>query len=669
MRSLGRYEVLEEIGRGGAGVVYLARQRDLDRLVALKALHSAHADSSKSLERFVRESRLAGSLNHPNIVTVYEYFEHEQIPYIAMEYIPRGSLRFWTGRLSLAQLAGALEGLLAGLAAVEPTGIVHRDLKPENVMVTAEGLVKIADFGIAKAIERSGDARTSIASSGMTLGTPTYMAPEQALGQTIGPWTDLYSVGVMAYEQLAGNAPFHDSHAPMAILLRHINEPIPPLTDSRPDLDPSFSAWIARLLVKDPDKRTRSAAQGWDELEEIVLKLFGARWRRDARLARPDSTVTDPSRLSVAVPPKHRQPEAAGPKALRDGVERTVRTPRQSPSAPATSEDRSTPFALSQARTVAARLVHNPRLRLGALTLSVSVTASLGFLLAPERHEATAAAPLVASARTRDLKVSLPTNWRIEPHTLPTPTIQQLQLHEPLALSSPYKDGTLVIASVQTKSSTLLPESLLATLPDPPRGEAVRLGGKELYRYRGVRSDGSTTAEVIYAQPTTAGVVLGICRPSAGHTAVVISTCERILGSLALIDARPLPLGPSSAYVAVLASATSEVNSAHSRFGASLSGARTATAQAHVSKQLADAYERAAETMRHATPGPAEQTANASLLAALARVGGGYATMATGARDGRSGLYDSGRHAVGAATAAVTAAVAQLSALGYRFGR
>ena len=125
--------------------------------VALKELSSFHARRSPEFaERFLREARLAGSLSHPNIVTVHDYFEQDGIPYIAMEYVPGGSLRPYVGRLTLAQIAGVLEGVLAGLAHAEQAGIVHRDLKPENIMVTADGRVKIADFGIAKATQRAG---------------------------------------------------------------------------------------------------------------------------------------------------------------------------------------------------------------------------------------------------------------------------------------------------------------------------------------------------------------------------------------------------------------------------------------------------------------------------------------------------------------------------------
>src|SRR5262249_54390075 len=186
------------------------------------------------------------------------YFEERGIPYIAMEYVPAGSLRPWVGRLTLQQLAGVFEGILAGLAQAEQTGIVHRDLKPENIMVTADGRVKITDFGIAKATQGATTAAFMTA-TGMTVGTPTYMAPEQAMARAIGAWTDLYSAGVMAHEQLVGRPPFTDTDTPMAILMRHVNERIPSVTELRPEVDPALSEWVDRLLVKNPEERTQSA--------------------------------------------------------------------------------------------------------------------------------------------------------------------------------------------------------------------------------------------------------------------------------------------------------------------------------------------------------------------------------------------------------------------------
>src|SRR4051794_10922465 len=301
MKTVGRYEILREVGRGGMAMVYLARQSDLDRFVALKELGAFHASDPSFAQRFLRESRVAGSLSHPNIVTVHDYFEHDGTPYIAMEYVERGSLRPYIGRMNFAQIGGVLEGLLAGLTNAESQGIVHRDLKPENLMVTADGRVKIADFGIAKATTKM-QTGAFLTATGTTVGTPTYMAPEQAMAQEIGPWTDLYSVGCMAFEMFTGNVPFHDSDAPMAILLRHVNEPIAPVKSIRPEVDERISDWIEKLLVKEPGSRTQNANDAWDEFEEIVLGLLGPRWRREARLVEKEAEASNGAKPLTPAP-------------------------------------------------------------------------------------------------------------------------------------------------------------------------------------------------------------------------------------------------------------------------------------------------------------------------------------------------------------------------------
>src|SRR5262245_9811938 len=295
-RRVGRYEIVHESGGGGTSVVYLARQVDLDRDVALKELAGLHASDPAFIERFLRESRVAGSLNHPSIVTVHEYFEHEGTAYIAMEYFERGSLRD-ASDLSLPQTAGVLEDVLSGLAHAHGRGVVHRDLKPGNVMVTSTGGVKIADFGIAKVVQE--EAGRALTESGSTLGTPAYMAPEQALATNVGPPADLYAVGVMAYELLSGDVPFHGSDAAMAVMLQHLNEPVPPLSTARKGLPAPLCDWVERLLAKAPEDRPATAGEAADELDEIVGAVVGTRWRRQSRLGA--SAVPSGSRAGTGV--------------------------------------------------------------------------------------------------------------------------------------------------------------------------------------------------------------------------------------------------------------------------------------------------------------------------------------------------------------------------------
>jgi serine/threonine protein kinase len=349
-RQVGRYKVIRQIGRGGMAIVYLARQETLDREVALKELSSFHASAPEMAQRFLRESRLAGSLNHPNIVTVLEYFEDGGVPYIAMEYVRRGSLRPYVGRLSTAQFVGVMEGVLAGLAHAETQNIVHRDLKPENIMVTADGRVKITDFGIAKATQSAGTG-VFLTAAGTTVGTPTYMAPEQAMGQDIGIWTDLYSVGVMAWEHVVGHVPFHDSDVPMVILTRQLNEVIPPAASINPDVDPELSDWIDRLLVKNPHERAQSPVTVWDELEEIIIAKLGPRWRREARLPSPSQVFDTPHPLT---PAPFESQKVVTPAPLTPPERPVTSTPPQPVSPPAGEKSVTAAAAVAGAEAAAA---------------------------------------------------------------------------------------------------------------------------------------------------------------------------------------------------------------------------------------------------------------------------------------------------------------------------
>jgi serine/threonine protein kinase len=312
LRVAGRYEIHRLLGRGGMASVHLARQPALDREVALKELHSDHVRDAAFAHRFLNESRVAGALNHPSIVSVIEYFEHEGVPFIAMEYLERGSLRPLVGTLSLPQVTGVLGSVLGGLAEAAAQGIVHRDLKPENVLVTADGHAKVADFGIAKALGQlcMTDFRTA---TGQIVGTPAYMAPEQISGGEITPQVDLYATGLIAYELLTGRHPFGGTDAPMALLMRHVNDDPPPLASARPDLPPGVVAWVHAMLAKEPAARPAGAAHAWDRLEGVVSDALGPRWRRAATLTEPaPAPAVDPEPAppaersglySIALPP------------------------------------------------------------------------------------------------------------------------------------------------------------------------------------------------------------------------------------------------------------------------------------------------------------------------------------------------------------------------------
>jgi len=277
-------------------IVHLARQADLERAVALKELAGLWATDTTATMRFLREARLGGSLNHPNIVTVHEYFEHGGVPYIAMEFLPRGPLRPLVGTLSDPQVVGVLAGILAGLAHADEHGIVHRDLKPENVMRTKDGAVKIADFGIATAYYDE-LANANLTPNGEFVGAAAYVSPEQVLGKTATIASDLYSVGVMAFELFTGAVPFAETGGGSALLVAKVNQRAPQLSALRPDLDKPLAEWVDRLLERDPARRPDSAAAARESLEDVAEAALGPRWRREAPLPeeQPAPVVREPT--------------------------------------------------------------------------------------------------------------------------------------------------------------------------------------------------------------------------------------------------------------------------------------------------------------------------------------------------------------------------------------
>jgi hypothetical protein len=196
-----------------------------------------------------------------------------------MEYVSGGSLRPLVGDLRLPQVYGVLEGVLNGLGHAEEHEIAHRDLKPENILITGRGGVKIADFGIARAYNALTGQLTGTSTA---IGTPAYMAPEQAQSEQLGPYTDIYAVGVIAYELLAGRPPFGPGSTPMAVLYAHVHHPPPPLEDLAPHASPALRRWVEWLLAKAPADRPASAAQAWEALEEIAVAELGPYWRRSA---------------------------------------------------------------------------------------------------------------------------------------------------------------------------------------------------------------------------------------------------------------------------------------------------------------------------------------------------------------------------------------------------
>jgi predicted Ser/Thr protein kinase len=268
-----RYELEELVGTGGMSSVFRAHDRQLERRVAIKILHEHYADDPEYLERFRREARLVAKLSHPNIVTVIDRGDDDGRQYIVFEHVDGENLKELVLRSGRLPVRRALELALAvadGLAFAHEHGLVHRDVKPQNVLLNREGDVKVTDFGIARSLHMD----HGVTQTGTVLGTGEYLAPEQASGQPVSPATDVYSLGVVLWELLAGDVPFVGENF-VAVALRHVNEAPPHLRERRPDVSPRLDAAVERALAKDPARRFPSMAAFAKELRACLAEPEG----------------------------------------------------------------------------------------------------------------------------------------------------------------------------------------------------------------------------------------------------------------------------------------------------------------------------------------------------------------------------------------------------------
>ncbi len=255
-QKLGPYEIIEEIGRGGMATVYRGYQGNVDRFVAIKVIQKGISLDPTAMDRFSREARLVARLEHPHILPVYDFNGRHDPPYIVMRYMPTGTLKdiMEQSQIPLGEVVHLFRQIGSALDYAHRQGVVHRDIKPSNIMVDGEGNAFLTDFGIARMIESD----AGLTASGMAIGTPGYMAPEQGMGQTIDGRVDVYALGVILYEILTGKAPFA-AETPMAVILKHINDPVPDITVDNPELPEAMRDVILQALAKDPDARFQEA--------------------------------------------------------------------------------------------------------------------------------------------------------------------------------------------------------------------------------------------------------------------------------------------------------------------------------------------------------------------------------------------------------------------------
>jgi len=265
----GRYHVRSRIAHGGMATVYLATDTRLDRQVALKVMHAELARDADFVGRFIGEAKSVARLSHPNIVAVFDQGSDGQYLYLAMEYVPGRTLRSLLrdrGWFPWDEALEVMDPILAGLAAAHQAGIVHRDVKPENVLLTADGRVKVVDFGLARAQAAAGNTR-----SGLIIGTVAYIAPEQVTGGVTDARTDVYAAGVMLFEMLTGRQP-HTGESPLSVASKHVNSDVPPPGNLVAGVPPAIDQLVWSATSRDPQRRPADAS----EFLRAVRALRGA---------------------------------------------------------------------------------------------------------------------------------------------------------------------------------------------------------------------------------------------------------------------------------------------------------------------------------------------------------------------------------------------------------
>ncbi|MDX2562482.1 protein kinase [Streptomyces sp. TX20-6-3] len=336
----GRYQLRDLLGEGGMASVYLAYDSALDRQVAIKTLHTELGREQSFRERFRREAQAVAKLSHTNIVSVFDTGEDTLdgavMPYIVMEYVegqPLGSVLASDiqqyGAMPADKALKVTADVLAALEVSHEMGLVHRDIKPGNVMQTKRGVVKVMDFGIARAMQ---SGVTSMTQTGMVVGTPQYLSPEQALGRAVDARSDLYSVGIMLFQLLTGRLPF-DADSPLAIAYAHVQEePVAPSTVNRA-VTPAMDALVARALRKNPNERFPSAAAMRDE----CLRVLSA-GQTGAPVIVAGGPVSSGAGVGSAVFPPVGQTPPPAPHSGPHGVQHPYQppTPQPGPYGPAT---------------------------------------------------------------------------------------------------------------------------------------------------------------------------------------------------------------------------------------------------------------------------------------------------------------------------------------------
>jgi hypothetical protein len=650
------YRIDGTLGEGGMGTVYRATQLSLEREVALKVLTVELSSDPAFRERFRREGLLQAALDHPHIVTVYEAGETDNRLFLAMRMVEGPTLKELILRRQLddRRALRLLTQVAEALDAAHAKGLIHRDVKPQNVLVGAGDHAYLADFGLTK-----GHDDAAMTETGQFVGTIDYISPEQARGDRATARSDVYALTALLCECLTGQVPYVRA-TEERVLLAHLSEPPPCLSEVRSDLPAAMDEVVAQGMAKDPEDRPPSAG-------ELMLRA------RRALGAIPEA-ATDTTRLRPTAGTPTRAPRVGGPAdpaatrlAPAAAVAGATTPSGDKSSASATGTiDADTPASAPPVVTpIGTRPSSGAGGRFALAVLVAAVLAGAAGLLLGGSSGGTGEASFANSASAGYVELSFPAGWQ---RLASAPAIPGLRFSQPLALAPAGATSTsgqrLVAGEVSASGPSLLPGAFTAALNGPlPRPEAVRLGALEAYRYSGLSVPGLDGQLTLYAVPTANGVATVACLSST--TAAPAPECARIAATLKLSGTTAFGLAPSPRYATALGHTFGTLRSAAGAGTARLRAASSASAQAAAAAQLATAYSSASSGLGRLAVSPAVQSVNASLASALAALGRDYAALAAAARAGDEAAYARAGRALTSDRTRAANALAALRQAGY----
>jgi hypothetical protein len=602
------YRIERLLGRGGMGEVYEATQLALGRRVAFKVLHTRLGQDEDFRERFRREGRLQATLEHPNVVTVYEAGQLDEDLFLALRLVEGATLKqlLVSGELDAGRALRILAPIADALDVAHRAGLVHRDVKPQNILVRDDDHPFLADFGLTRGPDQSGVTRT-----GEFIGTIDYISPEQVRGEPAGPASDVYALAGVLYECLTGMVPYaRPSDA--AVLYAHVNDEPPSGRAVRPDLPTALDAVIAAGMAKEPEDRPETAT-------ELIAQAAAA---------------IDPDAALRASRPPRRDALAHGVRAV-EGETAAGATPATVPNIGGSTRRSRTALAGGAAVAALAALAFVGGRAVGGDTpaLSTTVASDAVSLRAPSTWRATGAAE--------------------------RPAVPGLRLRDAVGVGPQAPDGSGIMAGMTAATGpSMLPAELRERIDGgPPTPAAVDLGELEALRYRDVAVRGFDRQLTFYAAPSTAGVVTVACYAPSPDAAASDATCESVAQTLELLDADALPLTVDRPTTDALERIARQLDRERATGRRRLARARTPSDQAAAATALQRSYRDMASEIDALDGGPAlDPVRRAAASAATA-----YRDLASGARAGDGRAYSAARDAVAASERRLTDALASLA--------